>query len=102
MPGLYGVVAAYAFGLLMNLSGWPFLSLTMAPPSGVAIGTCLVDYLVSVITLVVVCFRSADRPSTHWPAYRLLTVPVMCGLVIAEGWKGRFGSDICSMSAEGI
>lgn len=33
---LYGVVAAYAFGLLMNLSGWPFLSLTMAPAEGLA------------------------------------------------------------------
>ena len=25
MLAVYGVVAAYAFGLLMNLSGWPFL-----------------------------------------------------------------------------
>ena len=33
---LCGVVAAYAFGLLMNLSGWPFLSLTMAPAEGLA------------------------------------------------------------------
>ena len=25
MLAAYGVVASYAFGLLMNLSGWPFL-----------------------------------------------------------------------------
>ena len=25
MLAAYGVVAAYAYGLLMNLSGWPFL-----------------------------------------------------------------------------
>ena len=26
MLAAYGVVAAYAFGLLMNLSGWPFVA----------------------------------------------------------------------------
>jgi energy-coupling factor transport system substrate-specific component len=31
MLAAYGVVAAYAFGLLMNLSGWPFIAGILVP-----------------------------------------------------------------------
>ena len=38
MLAAYGVVAAYAFGLLMNLSGWPFVAgIAGAGRGGVAV-----------------------------------------------------------------
>ena len=38
MLAAYGVFASYAFGLLMNLSGWPFIAgIAVAGPRGVAV-----------------------------------------------------------------